>query len=631
MVKHDEILDALSSRSNWESKQETWYKLRHEGLRRRMKPYPNAADMNFPLTDMLIEKLKPYYIQQVFATEAIASFAGLSLELAEHANAAAQWFDFQLKQESNFEDEIVTAVDTMLMRAKSIVKVYWDVDQKRLAFDAIDPMFLIVPAWTKKLVDADWIVHVKHYSKAAYKRVSEYRQDEGFVASICGKGEESERATAEKYEREGLTHGKEDQIVIWEVYHKNEAGDWWIKTYSPNRPKEKVREDFGLPYHLGIFAKKVPPFGELNAEIKDKGFYSARGVAERAAPFQAALCKDWNTQKDYQTLTTTPMFTAPNGLPSGQQNVRMVPGQILPFPVEALQFPPMPMDIAMQMNQTRLVAEQLQSVPDFGAQQNGGKTRTATEMNLVGSVHGQNIDLRARIFRRELGQVLQLAWALCLQYAREKLKFYYLDELAELPEEALSDKYLIEPSGSGDNVNRQLVLQKAVARKQMFTGNPNIDQRELDKSVLEADDPRLVRKLLLNAGTQQAEQIEDQAQELSIMLMGFPAQVRPTDDDASHVQSILGFINRRNTLGEPLTPEQMRLIAQHAEQHMQAMKKRNPQGYAQIAPQAMPLVQQLMALAQQIEQIKQQQGPAPAQQPIAAGGAPAVGQMGGGL
>lgn len=43
-----------------------------------------------------------------------------------------------------------------------------------------------------------------------------------------------------------------------------------------------------------------------------------------------------------------------------------------------------------------------------------------------------------------------------------------MDELAQLPEQALTARYIIEPSGSGDNMNRQLVLQKAIARKQMF-------------------------------------------------------------------------------------------------------------------------------------------------------------------
>jgi hypothetical protein len=214
-----------------------------------------------------------------------------------------------------------------------------------------------------------------------------------------------------------------------------------------------------------------------------------------------------------------------------------------------------------------------------------------------------------------------MAWALYVQYAGESLSFFWLEELQNLPKEALSEKFLIEPSGSGDNTNRQLVLQRASARKQMFQGNPNIDQYELDKSVLEADDPRLVKRLLKNAGTQQAEQIEDQAQEISIMLLGFPAEVRPNDDDPAHLQSLFGFVDRRNKLREPLTPEQMRQISQHGAMHLQALKKKNPQAYQQARQQFEPFVNELAKLAQMVEQAQQarmqpQQGmpPAPGQQ-----------------
>jgi hypothetical protein len=609
MPKHSEILSALTDRTTWEDRQSTWYQMRHDGLRRRTKPFPNAADMHFPLIDMQLEKLKPVYVQQIFATDTIATFSALSADQAQYQAAASQWFDYHIKQHTNFEDEIFSGIDTMLLGGKAIVKVFWEPDKKRLQYEAVHPLHIIVPTGTEKLADADWIVHVQHFSKAQYKRRKDFRQEEEFMNTLCGKGEESEQLDTEKCRREGLTYGKnEETIVIWEVFERDEEGSWSVCTYSPVRCKEPVRAKFGLPYNKGLFAEQVPPFAELNAEIKDKGYYSGRGVAERLAPFEAALCKDWNTQKDYQTLTCTPMFSA-KGMPQGSQNIRMVPGEILPFEVQAVQFPSMPMDIGMQMQLTRMTAEQSIATPDFGAMQTGQgqKPRTATEMNMVGGMANQTMDLRARVFRRELGYLFRLSWSILVQYGQEALEFFFDGELGSLPAEAFSGKFLIEPSGSGDNINKQFVMQRAVARKQMFTGNPNIDQRELDKSVLEADDPRLVKRLLLNAGTQAAQQMEDQAQEISIMLLGFPAEVRQTDDDDAHVKSLAGFVQRRNQLKEPLSGEQMRLIAQHAATHMQAMKKKNPQAYQQNMQQTAPMFKELEQLANQVDQLKQQQ------------------------
>jgi hypothetical protein len=223
------------------------------------------------------------------------------------------------------------------------------------------------------------------------------------------------------------------------------------------------------------------------------------------------------------------------------------------------------------------------------------------------------MDLRARVFRRELGYGFRLAWAILVQYGQEALEFFFDGELGSLPKDALNGKFLIEPSGSGDNINRQFVMARATARKQMFTGNPNIDQRELDKSVLEADDPRLVKRLLLNAGTQAAMQKEDQAVEILTMLEGFQSEVRPTDDDAAHVQCLMEFIQRRNNMRQPLTAEQMQLFAEHGQIHMQAMKKKNPQGFQQHMQTSAPMLQELAALAQQVgqAQAQMQQGQPP--------------------
>jgi len=46
--------------------------MRHEGLRRISPPYPGAADLHFPLIDALVERLKPFYYKQLFASDQFA-------------------------------------------------------------------------------------------------------------------------------------------------------------------------------------------------------------------------------------------------------------------------------------------------------------------------------------------------------------------------------------------------------------------------------------------------------------------------------------------------------------------------------------------------------------------------------
>jgi hypothetical protein len=604
MVKHTEILSAITSRKHWEDRQATWYQMRHDGIRRANKPWPNAADMHFPLADTTIEKLKPFYVQQIFTSETIAQFTGLDGNSAAYQAVAAQWMDDHLKQRSNFEEEVVIATDRMLQHGRAVVKVYWDTAQSRVVFEAVHPLYLIVPPYTTTIDRADWIVHVQHFSRAAFERLDEEVWDNKAetIELIAGRGQNSHYEQT-KDQREGLTHGnREDQIIVWEVMSREKTGGWKVRTYSPTAPAKLLRQDFTLPYNKAIFERHPPPpYFQLSAEIKDRGFYDSRGVCERAAPFEASLNKDWNTSKDYQTLTCSPTYYAKNGVGS-VGNIQMIPGQILPFEIAAVQYPPTPIDLQQSMVGTRMVFEQAIALPDFGTGQaiNTKERKTATEVQAMASVMGQSTDLRARIFRREVARGLQMAWALLIQYAREELTYFYLDELKELDEKALDGKYRIEPAGSGDSWNKERNVQEALTLFQLLRGDPLIKQDSLRKYLLERKDPKLCKQLILDQGTSASEQIEDQAQEITAMMIGFPAQVRPTDDDFSHLQSVFGFLQRPTAT--PLTAEARVLLAKHVGEHVAQWKKLKPDQFQQAWPQLAQAVQALEAQAMQAQQ-----------------------------
>lgn len=456
-------------------------------------------------------------------------------------------------------------------------------------------------------------------------RLDGFKNDAATIEQITASDDENSTGEQLRYAREGVTKpGKGAQIVLWELCYRDAGGQWRVKTYSPNKPDVELRPEFGLPYNKGVFGEPMPPppFAEINAEVKERGFYSPRGVCERVMPHEVSLCKDWNTMKDYQTLTCSPLFYAQQGVPQNA-NLRMVPGQILPFQLQAVQFPSLPTDLPNSMMATRGIAEQLVALPDagLGRQNDQTKPKTAAETNLLGSIAGRNDDLRSRTFRRELAHLLNLGWGILLQYAESDLSYFADEQMMALPANALSGAYRIEPNGSGDNYNRTMVLQRAMARKQLFTGNPNINQVELDRSVLEADDPRLVKRLLVNAGSQSAQQQEDQAQEISIMLLGFPAEVRPTDDDWAHIQSCVGFVQRRAKLGEPLGAELLTLLSGHVEGHLNALKKKNRGLWQQKQQLVIAFIRELRSSAQQ---------QAPAAEMPATGAAPETAQPPGG-
>jgi hypothetical protein len=524
----------------------------------------------------VIERLKPAYFQQLFATDLIASFVPSTREASPAmAPAAAQWFDYQVKQHSNLETEVLRAIDGLLMAGRTVVKVTWDVAQHRLDFTWVPLQHIVVPSYTRELEDADWIVHVQHWSPDAYRRETIFRQDPEFVQSIIGSGLQRDGADTytrqAKLVREGITHGDQDTIVLWEVWTRDADG-WLCETISPLRIDEDVRPAYRAPYHHGM-----PPFTDFVYELKEPGWYSPRGVVELVSIFEAELTKLLNEKNDAMTLYNRPLFKSPTQLGNGG-NLRWAPGQILPHAVEPVAMPQPPISFDQQIVLVRDLAEGRVSVPDFGMSnvRNTKDPRTATEIQAISAANGQSTDLRLRVFRQGLARLFRMSWSLLLQYVSENLDIWLDDKLVAIPEKALRDAYRIVPSGSADGVSRQALFQKAVSRMQLFRGDPFVDQGELRKSVLEADDAGLVKRLYQDPGIEAADEAERQAVEIAVLRLGFPAPVKPSDDHAVHLQTLVSYVAHQMQIGQQPHGSELTMLMQHAQQHLAALKQTNP-------------------------------------------------------
>lgn len=610
-VTHSEILDALKDRTDWERKQEVWDTMRHEGVLRTNLPWPGAAKMHFPLGDMQVEKIKPVYTQQIYSSELIAAFTPMTQEATAKANAAAAWFDYHIKQRSNFEDIRPIFTDRMCQNGRSVVRVRWDAKRKRVVFECPRPLDIIVPSATAALEEADWIVLVQTFSKAAYLRAGVYKKDADTLAKISGgnKDADQRQQREDSYRRAGITHSDtKGEIIVW-VVHEREGDGWKIRTYSPACPELELRKPFTLAYTEGDFKDGAPPFAAFGFEKKDELFYGPRGIMEKVAPFEQSLNHDWNTIKDHQTISTKPVLSRKDGVKNAA-NVRFRPGDILPFEVSVVQFPEVPRDLRQGMAETRQVAEQLVGSPDFGigGQRNPGGNKTATEVQAIGAVAGIGAEERARVFRREFAKLLRLAWALLCQYGKEELCYRHGDMLQQLDADALKPElYSIEPSASGDTFTRDQRAAKAMQRYMQFKGDPYINQAELRRDVLESDTPGLVKRLFVMPENTNAEQFEDQAVELTMMMeVKFPAAVSEIDDDATHLACIAGFLERRSALKEPLDEEQLLLVAQHAQAHAAALKEKNPKALGEFK-ELLDMLERVAAKAQQALAAKQQQ------------------------
>jgi len=163
------IIDSLNQRETWENRQRLFYQARYFGVRRKVKPWPTAADLHVQLIDSAIEKLKPSFVNSAIGNDILSSFVPMRQQLAPLTVSAERWFDYNMRERTNFQKEIVSVIDNILLYGRGVAKIIWNEDKKRIDFEAIDPFHIIVPAYTKEFKDADFIVHIVSTSVDSYK------------------------------------------------------------------------------------------------------------------------------------------------------------------------------------------------------------------------------------------------------------------------------------------------------------------------------------------------------------------------------------------------------------------------------------------------------------------------------
>ena len=556
-----QIVEAVAQRSPWEIRQTRWYELRHHGLRRTNKPWPKAADLHWPLIDTAIEKLKPLFLQQALGMDVVASFVPMRQQLNAYTKVAEDWFNYKIRDKTNFTDEVLSWVDYTLMSGRGVMKCFWNPGDKRVGFEAVDPMYFIVPAYTVDLQDADWAVHVMPMSVGAYKRMAGqfgWKSDSKTIEKIRGNPQQDDNvpgaATEEdaKQLREGITYtSNTDGVIVWEVYKKRDDGVWEVYLYSPAAVDTDLRDPMELPYDHGQL-----PFVDFPYEIKDKGWFSPRGVCEILAPFELSMTSMWNHKHDAMTLYNRPLFRAERELPNSI-NLRFSPGQILPYGVAPVQMPQPPVSFDQELNQTRAVAANRIGSPDYamGSAMGGGSDRrTATEIQSINAQAMQSGDLRARLFRMALGKMYRQAWGLYVQYDSKSLRYRFAEDSLDADPVALHDQYELEPKGGMDMVSRQMMVQQAINRKQLFQNSPWVDQVELDKSIMELDDPSLIKRLIRDPGQKQQDELEDETKTIPTLLIGIPVPAKPGQNFAGRIGVLMQYLNGAIQQGQQFSP-----------------------------------------------------------------------------
>jgi hypothetical protein len=597
-----EIVEDLEDRSSWESRQILWSKMRGQGVGRPNRPWPGAANVHVPIADTLIGKLKPYYLVWVMGPELLASFYSLEEQGDSYTDAVSQWFDYKVREGSNFGDSLICVIDSLLQNGLGVLKTYWDVKANRIAYASIHPYFIIVPPYSvADFRAADRVVHVMQYSRAEYEREGEkkgFNVDPHFIDLITGEGKPDPKYSEHRYTAEGLSYSRlSDLIVLWEVYIRESDGQITVKTFSPMQPDEPARGDFRLPYE-----HREMPFVAFPYEMTDGTYYSSRGVCELVQMYEASACKVWNEKLDYMSISNRPVLSTQGGSINAQ-SIRFEPGAVYDSVLQLVEQPPPPVSFDVEINQTRSFAEQRVGIPDFGVGDPGRpqqQNKTATETNVITNVMQQSNDLRARILKGCVTRVFEQSWAILKQYDRDSLDYFWRKQRVTLDDAAFDNKYVLQPNGSVDGYSREKEIQKLMQLRQLSAGAPWIKTPEIDRKIVELMDAQWVSEVYEEPQDMQAGEQEEQAIENSLMLDGFLPRVMPNDDHLVHLQICDGFIQWRGQQGQQIAPSLMPIFLQHMGMHIEAARS-DAQYWKMHAAQIVPFQAKIKATQAQLQ------------------------------
>lgn len=575
---------SLSDRSRWEERQDIWYKMRNHGLRRTRMPFPKAADLHYPLIDTVIEKLTPFYLQQFSGAALLADFIatdGSGRDIASLSEQAARFFDYEVKQNTNFEDEEEPLIDSMLLSGRAVLKIRWDDAKETVSYDVLDPLFFIVPTMTKSLQDAEFITEVVQYSPAQYKQIKVFRQDDDFVQLLYKKGDENgdgDDTNDIKYTREGLSQPDGKTIVLWTTYRKEWVEEKYsvveidpisgaeiaveqvrkvrrvrVYTYAPHMPDKPVRPPFTLPYKHNDY-----PFVDFPAEGKEKRWYSPRGVAEKLASFEVYLCKVWNEKADAMTFYNNPIYST-NGAPiANASNLKMTPGSVFQSALQRVDAGNPPISFDQEMINTRSAAESLVQVPDFGMgkQTDLSERRTATEIQAISQLSSAGQDARAQLFRKRLRQVYRQTWAILKDYKKDSVLRFIHDGKAGVADRAIFNQdFDVAPAGAPNSWNKQYHAQVALQLLQLFRQDPNVNQIALKRAVIETLAPQYLTDLIIDPRHEMA------------------------------IRQILQELQQYEAQNGVVPPEAKQQALAAIQEHFNAIKAANPQAAAALAQQ----------------------------------------------
>ena len=161
-----------------------------------------------------------------------------------------------------------------------------------------------------------------------------------------------------------------------------------------------------------------------------------------------------------------------------------------------------------------------------------------------------------------------------MQYGSSSIKIQGPDgSVVDIDKDEIRRRFKLRATGTLFNSSPSQNENKAIQRLQLYANNPNVNQAELVRQALLADDERLAEILFVPVGESQQNQIERQIQEIGFMARGYTSIPKLSDDDQTHIQVIDDFLQdpKKN---RSFPEDRIEVLMNHRKAHILALEKK---------------------------------------------------------
>lgn len=593
LIEHD-----MQQRKTWSDKQVALHDMRRNGVQRAgIQPW--QANLPYMHSDAAIENMKPVYVGHVWNGELLADFT--TRDEAINTDAVilrSQWFDYELRNNSNFEKEILSEVDIMCEAGFAYLRPFYN-EYGQIEFEALRPLDVVVPYGTKDLQKATRVAIKKLLTPTEYALDDRFEvRDDASIKKMMGCVDQ-ELSDLEDQKTDELGFEKHTKhIEIWEVYVRDSDG-WILHTINKNLKDKPLRSAFRLPYTFNGFG--FLPLVCFPFEIIDVGgIYDSRGLPEKLAADEAELTLNRNMEIDAVRVAGIPLFTN-NGQVANPKNMTFGSLRILPAGIEPKNFPFPNVNFQILENQILSRSERRITSPDYSIQKMSGSSdrRTAKEIASIESLTMQSTNLRIKTFRIALSETYKYSDAILCFHRSSDECVVINGKRVVIPRDVMGATYNIVPAGSDSVWNKENQINRAIQIKQVMGPAPWFDHEGWDKQILTFFDPRYAQKYFIPSNLKSDSERVNQLTENLVLERGNMVPIKQTDDHAIHAVTIFGEMVKAMVIGVNAPPQTQQAFMQHLQEHMAALKQANPEQFKQVEAQLEQMKQQAAVLMQQ--------------------------------